>query len=189
MIEAKMLNRPDVNNQSETSQEAEKQRAIDKVFADYAKAFHDAVFTNEDDEMPFDIRCANEALVSEALPVVETVADCDRILSELNSNDGNLSEKVWAKRDSIEFKQIIEKFDTRHKAILEETTSSSETDELLESMRCNELRLRYLCAALKKAATQQECLEVLGRTCDCREHAYIRQLVNEKMATLPVVVR
>jgi len=190
MVETEMLNRPDINNQEQALCEVEKRKTIEDVLADFDSSLHSALFENDDEEGDFDIECARRILVDEGLSLAETVEHCDLILRNLNiTKNESLIDLVLAKRDSIEFTQIIKEFDTRHKAILEENTSSSEADELLESMRCNELRLRYLSAALKKAATQEQCLEILGRTCDCREHAYIRQLVNEKMATLPVVVR
>lgn len=163
---------------------------MDKVFSDYDSRFHDALFRADDeDSSAIDMKCAREILVSEGLGVVKKPEDCDRILSELyNDNCKELRELVEKKKTALEFAQIISDFDKDHSAILGDN-SSDEDDEALQLINCNELRFHYLSAAIEKANTQQECLEVLGRTFDCPEQAYIRELVKEKMAALPISVR
>ena len=163
---------------------------IEKVFSDYDSRFHDAQFRADDeDSSAIDMKCAREILVSEGLGVVEKPEDCDRILSELyNDNCKDLRELVEKKKTALEFAQIISDFDKHHSAILGDS-SSDEDDEALVQINCNNLRFRYLGAAIEKANTQQECLEVLGRTFDCPEQAYIRDLVKEKMENLPISVR
>jgi hypothetical protein len=191
MVEIETLGTKNINNQDQVIHEVETPRTIDDVVRDYESSFHSALFENDDEcETDFDIECARKTLVDEGLSVVKTISDCDRILSELNviKNEG-LINKVLAKRDSIEFAEIIHQFDARHKAVLEEDVSSDDDSEAVESIRCSELRLHYFSRALEKASTQQDCMEILGRTFDCPEHAYIRQLINEKMAGLPIDVR
>ena len=165
-------------------------KPIDKLFSDYDSRFHDALFRADDeDSSAIDMKCAREILVSEGLKIVEKPEDCDRILSELyNDNCEGLRELVEKKKTSLEFAQIISDFDKHHSAILGDN-SSDEDDEALQLINCNELRFRYLSVAIEKANTQEECLEVLGRTFDCPEQAYIRNLVKEKMATLPISIR
>jgi hypothetical protein len=88
-----------------------------------------------------------------------------------------------------DFGQIISEFDRRHGGILKGNTSSDEDSESFVENECNSLRVCYLGVAIKKAKTQEECLEVLGRTVDCPEHAYVRNLVNDKMAGLSIAAR
>jgi hypothetical protein len=188
MIEAGILNGVSVNSQIEVNCETKAPKTIDDVLKSYDSSLHSALFENDDDEGDFDMECARETLVDEGLSVVKTVGDCDRISSELNIiKNESLLKRVWAKRDSLEFAALIKEFDTRHKKILEESTSSDEDSEALETDKCDQLRYLYFSEAVKLANSQKECQEILGRTSE--SHTYIRQLVNEKMATLPIESR
>ena len=87
------------------------------------------------------------------------------------------------------FGEIIIGFDERHSEILGRCKTCDEDDEALTQIECDDLRFRYFSVAVEKATTRDQYLEIYERTVDCPNHAYIRTLVEERMATLPISVR
>jgi len=161
---------------------------MDELLNGYDEDCHEVLFRGEDDEEAIGFDVVRQELVDKGMGIVQTVEDCDRILSELDPERYKyLRGIVLKRRDSIEFSGIIGKFDTIHQGILGENNSSCEDDEELERVRSDELRNKLLPQAIAKATTREECLQVLGRTHE--KNAYIRGLVAEKMASFPIETR
>lgn len=163
-------------------------RAIDQVFTKFDADFDAAVLDNEeDDELTFALRCVRDNFVSSGLAVAETVEDCDRISLKLGSDAEGFKQQIQDKRDGFSFRDIMQEFHDKHQKIINKSKSSDEDDEALEKDCCDQLRLSSVREGLKVARNQEQLQILLGITLD--KDTYLRQLIEEKMALLPIEVR
>lgn len=167
-------------------QETAKSTPMDELMADYESACHEALFRSEDDEAPFDFDVARRELVDRGLSIVQSPADCDRILSQLDSRYPGLQEQIYIKRDGFVFIEIVDQFHQKHEEILKEG-GLGKGDEILEGIMSDRLRLSCVVEGLKVARSVEQCQILLGITLDRNTH--LRQLIEEKMALFPIKIR